>query len=95
MNNPWTPGPWRQYVNKRNTLYIIQSNAGCFVADCNIGHEPKFPNNITAEANAHLISSAPELYAALEWIADNYAPEDETTINQVARDAMKKARGEQ
>lgn len=66
-----------------------------------VGFEPHEREKIvdmikTQEANAHLIAAAPDLYEALEDVADLYQnTSDENPVALKIRSALAKARGEQ
>jgi len=93
--NKWTPGPW--YVGAPDDCYCIAE----------VGSRAVYPvagrvyqNADSDEADAHLIAAAPELYEALDELADlmqgviegDYRPDSFTL--QIARAALAKARGE-
>jgi hypothetical protein len=90
MNNTHTPGPWQvsPYGN-------ITSKSG------KIASVEQMPGNYESEkqANARLISSAPDLFSALEKLSD-YVFEFEgkqnicTSVWMDARAAIAKAKGE-
>jgi hypothetical protein len=93
----WTKGPWE--VDFQN----------CHVGQVAVCHgdgdgywevwSPNWGGGIDQEANAHLIAAAPELYEALDELADlmqgvidgDYKPDSYTL--QVAKVALAKARG--
>ena len=68
----FTQGPWLvgedQCVDE--TWSIVTTSGGSIIANVNDRHDRK--------ANAHLISAAPDLYAALEEVAGS--------MHQIARD---------
>lgn len=93
MSAAHTPGPWSYVRNPENTRWIIDSAPSHAIA-CTAGYEPD------NEANARLITAAPELLEAAKWAADNY---ENININHVdyrvevkrrMDDAIAKARGQ-
>ena len=89
MKTQHTPAPWTTDSSK--SFYVLSS--GEFVA------------NASTEANARLISAAPDLLAALEKIAVGLSPQSvsvqsenlQELINscfEIAREAIRKAKGE-
>jgi len=80
----WTPGPWS--VRDEGFGEVVDSK-GRGVAD----------TAVDMQANAHLVSAAPEMYEALEGLVDwlDGAPVGEgyERANE-ARDALAKARGD-
>lgn len=58
-----TPGPWDQDVTPGGAFAIYQKAGIC----PHIAYTADFFNVETNQGNAHLISAAPELLAALEW----------------------------
>ena len=110
MNNKnWTPGPWR--VSSESPRIIkkdyrsIGSDAGFLIAST-MGHDNSgfYASEQEADANAHLITAAPDLYEALaesladydNWVSDedNYPNEHFVAWSDKARAALAKARGE-
>ena len=98
----FTPGPWekttetRPYQKARGKM-VISDSAGAMDAVCWIRCGRKQSN-----ANAHLITAAPNLYAALSdlvCITDKYASGEMDgpaliMARQIAKYALAKARGE-
>ncbi|KAB7765370.1 hypothetical protein [Xanthomonas sp. LMG 12461] len=95
----WTPGPWLV-----NTAGVGSSYGGIEVTEFYV-YNPKVVKNVAiaadivdpktgqpSEANARLISAAPELYEALSRL-EQYGHTDATW--DFAMRAMAKARGEQ
>ena len=69
---------------------------GCIICDLNRSHGNRPHAYKEVEANAKLISAAPELLEACKLIVDNWALIDETTLNmwdikEVLDKAIKKA----
>lgn len=86
----WTIGPWtvvKGYAIKSGEDYVCYGGCGC----CNTADE-----SIESEHDANLISAAPDLYEALEFILDELKgyniSSKMSSINQ-ARAALAKARG--
>ena len=92
MSEKWTPGPWAVNGDKIETTYGTLRRRVAIIDD---GAGVESP-----EANAHLIAAAPDLYAALKELYDVlYAAIDGDRVwtmdmQQAARDALAKARGE-
>ena len=95
----WTKGPW--HVDEQN---CHAGNVATCHGDADTWFEvwsPNWSEGIDQEANAHLIAAAPELYEALDELADlmqgviegDYKPDSFTL--QVAKAALAKARGEE
>lgn len=67
MNTEHTAGPW-EIIGDSNGWYSIGENQGGGSPVVRINEDNVFPPDVR-EANARLISSAPELLAALKAIA--------------------------
>jgi len=92
MNRKWTPGPWVVEDGSKSchccfdqTIYV-KTVSGEF--DYEIIAETLTDN----EANAHIISAAPDLYEALERALEEW--DSNTDWRNNARAALAKARGE-
>jgi hypothetical protein len=99
----WTPGPWEIRRSKLATDgafdYAVSAGdvpviAEAFGRDAHGGWPP-------AEANAHLIAAAPDLYAALvaalEYVAlyeSEHMSNKALAVHQKGRAALARARGE-
>lgn len=99
----WTPGPWSWDAapdhNWDVQVWSSPNSRVCFVA-----HDGE-KGNRTGQANARLISAAPDMYEALDKFVEHYVgminsgdcgfwnPEDEDFV-KAARAALAKARGE-
>jgi hypothetical protein len=105
MNNTPTPAPWNAcYKNHDNgEIYFAIMGTPNGLED-NLPHKGAFICKVTGkrermEANARLISAAPDLLSALEKLAD-YVFEIEgkqnicTSIWMDARESIRKAKGE-
>jgi hypothetical protein len=112
----FTPGPWRASVEEPAVTADFRHHDALYAGYVNrdtasrtqIARTPASHDREVALANAHLIASAPDLYAALEAceqrLADllrsdysttsNPAPQDEDDAVRAARAALAKARGE-
>ena len=71
-----TPGPWsvEEYGDDETPALVIHKGSEsrvCFMATPGSHGDPE-----KIEADAHLISAAPELYEALCWIEKHYANQD-------------------
>lgn len=108
----WTPGPW-EVASEKNGDWFVQVavqpksahpafdryriNHGWIGGDPSNSPNPEYGN---AEANAHLIAAAPELYASLaelvSWMPGPLAWHFDAPIKAVerAREVLAKARGE-
>lgn len=95
----WTPGPWVYRPHKYDDWGLVRGSDDYPVASasiCRATEEEKDncrrDHRDPAEANAHLIAAAPDLYEALEYLLNNA---DLTRGDKiVAREALAKARGE-
>ena len=93
METKWTPGPW--YCVEQNKTIVRSSSAKEEVARAS----HCYMNRGEREANAHLISAAPELYEALEVAEEALSDiaDDEgwlAPIRSQINAALSKARGE-
>ena len=98
----FTPGPWLSLNMQKadplggkrwevwvDTLSVARISGGF-----------SKPDSSEAEANAHLIAAAPDLFAALEALREHhcdgvcYADEDHTTVLAQVAAALARARGE-
>lgn len=91
----FTPGPWG--VEPRTTTIRVSAPSGKKIADLSLSSWQPAP---TAQANAHLIAAAPDLYEALahtlslarlKW--GNLDP-DANGVFEAASAALAKARGQ-
>lgn len=99
----FTPGPWRVHLDKRNgtVCAIIEDKSG----DCVARTVYRFHRG-ERNANGHLITAAPEMYALLdkcescirhllyETVDDPVFDEAENTIREI-QELLKKARGDE
>lgn len=84
-----TPGPWA--VTARNSRRVTrQGKMICTAVLHNCASGAK--DEAEAEANAHLIAAAPELYEALKLVVQRCGPN--STDGAIGRAALAKARGE-
>ena len=91
MNTKFTKGPWG--VGRSVKTMVFADEGLDLVADCTVG---EFARDVEI-ANAALIASAPELYAALEQIAALYIDDRSSAMHKalcIANKALKKARCE-
>ena len=86
MTSAPTPGPWVYVRNPENTRWIIDGSPHHAIA-CTAGFEPD------NEANASLISAAPDLLEAPEWMVNSFAERQPNALMDRARAAIAKARG--
>ena len=93
-NPKHTPGPWTIEPRKCGSGYWVQAGD---VSICEIWHDDK------AEADAHLIAAAPEMFDALCKVMGAFADTEKPTASglsmfraayKAADAAIKKARGE-
>ena len=91
-----TPGPWHALTYNENTLHAeIMSGDVC------LARVPYWPlANEESQANARLISAAPDLLSALEFLLADYIAIDGEELTgsaipvETARKAIAKAKGE-
>lgn len=92
MKTNWTAGPW---VVHAKTDTAVVGGSGYVVAACG-GHSnnQRDPTELAQElsSNARLISTAPELYEALDDLVNGNWPSPEHFVK--ARSVLAKARGE-
>ena len=93
MSEKWTPGPWAVNGDKIETTYGTLRRRVAIVDD-GAGIE-------NPEANANIISAAPDLYDALELIYGRLLMSDRDGWSRITAEdgemaelALKKARGE-
>lgn len=88
-----TPGPWRIGTPGPNGCYTVGTERGLMTAM--VAHSINEPDQKEqAIADAALISAAPELLEALEYVMDRLVDKHETDEAAVqARAAIVKARG--
>lgn len=92
----WTPGPWSYDGTGPHNVFgcDILSSGGDSIAGSWHGRSD------TAQANAHLIAAAPDLYGALEWAREALKSANIILAGQDREDcsfidaALAKARGE-
>lgn len=61
-----TPGPWKVYKDSREINYVVTNGTG------GIGNQDCKASYIDTDANAHLISAAPELLAACRELTQEF-----------------------
>jgi hypothetical protein len=95
----FTPGPWLHQGDDEDAgglpVILIESveSAICEVRANDEGaDEDDYVLGEQTNANAHLIAAAPDMYAALEMIADRTSASDDCFL--IAMAAMRLARGE-
>lgn len=110
-NMKFTAGPWDFVTATEHHGYYIVDEVGTTICDLYTMTHPKLTSVLSggtsepvsfidAEANAHLISAAPDLYEALVntlgLVAIKYGNlhEDVNQIQLMALSALRKARGE-
>lgn len=87
---PWTSGEWT--LHKRTPTTVVAGEQGV----CSTGSYTDSSRDITElqaeqEANARLISASPELYRALELLANAEDNWDTEIARELARKALNKA----
>jgi hypothetical protein len=93
----FTPGPWAfdNYptlpINRSNSLRIYATDPGPD-NDFTIAYVRDVDDQIRL-VHANLISSAPELYAALEWWINYKGDNCDAEFEPIAMAALRKARG--
>jgi hypothetical protein len=82
----WTSCSWRRFCTPDGTPVVTPI----------VHHADRHPDLIVSEADAHLIASAPELYAALDACLDliHNVGESHTVLFDQVVSALAKARGE-
>jgi len=99
----WTPGPWVRYFdNECNHFYIAQQDGAPYTpnySDVACMRVETYGGEYHAiqQSNANLIAAAPELYEALDSLANHFPPcatEGEFEALNAAYAALAKARGE-
>lgn len=96
-NEKFTPGPWvviKLFRQETGALAIVHDQSGDTVTICDVIDDKDHPE--IADADAALISAAPEMYDWLNWLIENgmltiVNPNDRDKIKSV----LKKARGEE
>lgn len=102
MDRKWTPGPWVWVKpNRWPDHQMEEQGLGRFksghVSVCEFGHNAQFypsegvPPN---DADGNLIAAAPDLYEALEDLAEKMASYMDDESVQLVASALAKARGE-
>ena len=99
----YTPGPWAfDWEDDNRTWAIVKSPTGKIVANVNTESGPYIAplvsDKMPAQANAQLISAAPDLFEALKIILEypygDASPLDDPLVMEQARAAIRKAEGE-
>ena len=83
----WTSGQWYRYSH-----WFIGTKDADGEVQYSIGRV--WPDDTEAEANAHLIAAAPELYEALRDAGSWLDPKAPVAIHEAASAALARARGE-
>lgn len=90
-----TPGPWRVSEKRGDLIDIRHNSNGIGAISLNLAHVVARQSWLKeAEANANLISAAPELLEALQDALHMYDKHGECPEWDFARSAIKKALGE-
>ena len=99
----YTTGPWTfDWEDDNRTWAIVKSPTGKIVANVNTESGPDIAplvsDKMPAQANAQLISAAPDLFEALKIILEypygDASPLDDPLVMEQARAAIRKAEGE-
>lgn len=87
-NQTYTPGPW---YAQHNQISSLTSSHGCTITNCNA--TSRGISDVEVEANARLISAAPEMLAALQacTLANWNRLDDISNAIKLARAAIAKA----
>lgn len=90
--NKHTPAPW---VHHSENFHQIIGIDKCCHSGATVAMAYGFTQE-SANANANLISAAPDLLAALEWFQDAYKTGASCmdAANEAAKKAIRKAKGE-
>lgn len=93
MSEKYTKGSWFIENVGEEPLHVTSASRDGFIPVCIVqtGYEGQI--EVEQQANARLISAAPELLEALKWAVDN--PNDDAYWIEQARAAILKATGEQ
>ena len=90
-----TPGPWRVSEKRGDLIDIRHNDNGIGAISLNLAHVVARQSWLKeAEANAKLISAAPELLDALQFIINDCSRMIPKCAEDKARSAIKKALGE-
>lgn len=90
METKWTPGPWQVIDTVSDDLYVVIPRGENFQSIARVFHNAQKVDE-ARQANANLIAAAPDLYKALEELANAYVGEKGW---EDAYAALAKARGE-
>jgi hypothetical protein len=88
-----TPGPWEVDQDASGTYFVGNNETIGWVCDIDQIAEDEWERGPVTMANARLVAAAPDLLAALQWIARVNAMDYE--YQERARAAIAKATGEQ
>ncbi len=95
----FTPGPWRCEEDGRifgggGKLFVFNATRQIVVAEIPAPlHDVPIPS-AEADANAHLIASAPDLLRVAEMVVERYAGEVDSPVYRAAVQAIAMTRGE-
>ena len=72
MSAKFTPGPWTLGKGKVTIRETRETGSKGFIARCHMPGEWRYRSEEESEANARLIAAAPDLYAALREVLDDW-----------------------
>lgn len=95
----YTKGPWFVELDQhRDTAYVTADSRDGFIPICSLGIGYQGEIEVEQEANAKLITAAPELLEALEWIHEEakseFAMYESSSLGETVKKAIAKAKGQ-
>lgn len=88
----YTPGPWKWFETEDGQARVNPVDGGLVIAEC----RTRNPFDPEQQANARLISAAPDLLKALKMVMRSFHPQTHHDVDDynAARAAIAKATGE-
>ena len=87
-----TPGPWAVCTDATGDTFIAAMTDSAETI-CDLGAAYDDEGQAQLESDARLISAAPDLLEALEWMVNSFAERQPNALMDRARAAIAKARG--